>query len=832
MHTFAADRPARVAIPSRATDGRGRLGLAIAASLPALLLTLFALIPQPPYGAEPFQDAWRRHALVTIALLLWICCLAARRRMPSPSPLLLPLLLLAGTLLVANFSHSDWRIGVEPVLDLISAILVLEALAGTPGLSSTSLFLSLMVSAFALAVVALHDVWDRWLDWLALVRAVPGAGGSWLPPTVPRVLEVGSNPNILAPLLALCLPLFLCACLRTRGAPRLIAALSFAVVQLAIFFTLSRSAWIGEACGLAVAGAGFLAARRSSRLPLRQLITAAAAIAIVAFAVLAVTLARGERPLWLFRPSLAARSDFRGAAIHMIAREPLLGIGPGRFVLDYPLTSDGDPAGAVHSHNVPIQIAVEAGLLGLAAAAGVAAGAVLILRRAWRDGDLATRWRVAAVAGGFTSFAAGGMGDALHLFPEILFVLGALLAIALRSRPADGTGWLVRPASPLLARVTSLALRCSSALALLLALLLTAAWIGIDEANAHYGRSLSLAADQRWPASAAEAERASTIDPAMAIYHVQSGVALELEAETTGSAAVRQQAVDELRQALQIEPRASSARLELAVTLANGGRMSEAAALLPRVVADAPRDPLTLLGAAVLLERVRPEDSLPIYAAALAQSPRIVDSPFWQASDFRRARYEEIVSRALAIAGQERNSAGPDATQEIIAAGAGMAGQGQGIVARVDLARAYAAEGNDAAASPILTAAVRERPDDPSVRLALGELDAAEGDRTEARRQWLAGAYLGDTASIMALGNTFAPGPVPKIVESLAAGSLQNLWLRQFSITQQQYRFAFRRQEPLPVVLRGEWLNALPLVYSEMSATLRRWQAGAIQSGG
>jgi len=829
--------------------------MTIAALAPALFLALFALIPQPPYGAEPFHDAWRRHAIVAVALLIWICSLAARRRLASPSGLLLPLLVLLAMFVAANFIHSDWRLGVEPLLDLLAGILVLEALAGTPGLSSTSLTLSLMLSASALAVVALHEVWDRWQDWLALVRAVPGTGSNWLPPTVPRVLDVGTNPNILAPLLTLSVPLVIYSLLRTRGPLRWLAALSLCIVQVAIFFTLSRSAWIGEGFGLAVAGAGLLAARRSSRLPLRRvsiqnppsrqrlkalppadgapgIIAAGVAIAIVAIAVLAVTLLRGERPLWLFRPSLAARSDFRAGALLMIARSPLLGTGPGRFVLIYPLISNGDPAGAVHSHNVPIQIAVDAGLLGLAAAALVAGIAAFLLCRLWRHGNLAERWRVAAVAGGFAAFAAAGMGDALHLFPEILFALGALLAIVLRT-PALAAGASRLPASARShAPLADFGARCSSALMPALAIFLIAAWIRIDLASWHYGHALRLAADQQWRASAAEAARASAIDPELAVYHAQSGVALEVEAESTGSAAIREQAVAEFRRALEIEPRSASIRMELAVTLANGDRMSDAESLLPQIVRDAPRDPLTLLGAGVLEERIRPEDSLPVYAAALAQSPRIVDSPFWQQSEFRRQHYQEIVARALAIAAQEDSSAGPEATREIIADGAGVRISGQGFVARVDLARWYITQGDDLAASQILNAALRERPDDPSVRLALGELDAARGDLVGARRQWLAGAYLGDTASIMDLGNTFDPDTVPRAAQSLASSSLQDLWVRQFSITQQQYRFAFRRQEPLPVVLRGEWLNALPLVYSQMSRALSSWQAGTTQSGG
>jgi len=216
---------------------------------------------------------------------------------------------------------------------------------------------------------------------------------------------------------------------------------------------------------------------------------------------------------------------------------------------------------------------------------------------------------------------------------------------------------------------------------------------------------------------------------------------------------------------------------------------------------------------------------------SLAQSPRLVDSPFWQGIAFRRDHYHEIVDQALARTAMEHDNNDPTAARRIILDGAlggtGEAGAspvpGGDFISRLDRAEQLESEGKEARAAAILKAAVRERPDDPAARLALGRLDAAEGDMRGARAQWLAGAYLGDTASILSLGDSFAPGQVPAPIQDLGAWSVQNLWLRQFSITSQHYRFAFRRQEPWPIILPGDWLNGLPRVYSEMDTALRHW---------
>jgi tetratricopeptide (TPR) repeat protein len=509
----------------------------------------------------------------------------------------------------------------------------------------------------------------------------------------------------------------------------------------------------------------------------------------------------------------------------MIREHPLLGSGPASFSLNYPYLSNGDPAGAVHSHNVLLEIALESGVAGLIAAALAGAGALAILTRLWRHGTGHDRLVAAAVAGALASFVVNGMADALHLFPEILFALGALMAIAVRSGADLGDELSLRPWYYRLGLNRALPL---APFALAAAMLLV--WSRIDLAAGYYSRSISFASQHDWVASALEANRAHTTDPGLAIYPVQEALSLEMAQENGQDNTGRQRAIDLLNRALAVEPRSSITRLDLAPLLEADGQHLAAVDQTTLMVAGAPRDSLVLLAAGVMEEGAHPEQAIADYASAMAESPRIADSPFWQTTAFRRRNFKVIVQQALSKAEGEDSSSGPDAVRQIVSEAAGVdvpsAGQGGALVAKVDLARRLIRGGRSDEAATILAPVGRAHPDDPSIRLALGELDEARGDLRAARGEWLAGAYLGDVESIMHLGDTSPSGRVPARIRELGHWGLADLWDRQFSLAVQHYRFAYRRQEPLPIVLPGDWLNALPALYSRLQSAVDRWDAG------
>jgi O-antigen ligase len=815
----------RVERSARSTTGN--LSRLVAATLPAVLLATYTLVPEPPYGARPFDDTWHRHLIAAIAVALWVVALLIARRLPRQVPLLGTLLLLLAVEAASAAAAPNWRIGVEPVLNLAAGIVIFAALVDCPGLTPRSLRWSLMLTALILSAACLAFVWGRFLDWHALVAAVPDARSALLPPTVPRDLGTGTNPNIVAPLIAFAAPLYLLSFVEFSGSRRLLILVTGIIIQIGIFFTLSRAAWAGEVAGLIVTMLLLLlSANRFPRPNGRWLIAGSIVTgAILAIAVIGAVMlvSTGWRPQWLFRPTVNDRADFRVAGLRMIRQHPVLGSGPGSFVLNYPYVSDGDPVGAVHSHNVALELAVESGLLGFLAAALVAVMAGHILWRLWRRGTLQDRHLVAGVSGGLTVFLVSGSADALHLFPEILFGVGMLLAIAIRALPTKQKS---DPRRDPAARASGLRI-VLGIVPLALAAFLFLAWLAIDRAERHYDRSITLASQHRWLESAAEAQSAADLDPVQPIYLVQQALTIEMAYENHLTPDGRDRAVSLLRRALDLEPRSSLTQLDLAALLESDQRHNAALAQIPLMVAGAPRDSLVLLAAGVLEEPQQPELAVRDYAAAMAQNPRIADSEFWRSTAFRRDHYVEIVRAALSRAAGEDSSGGPESARQIIADASGLplaAGDSSTSVAQIDRARSYIRDGNQSAAAAILNRAERARPDDPAVRLARGELLQSSGDLAGARGEWLVGAYLGDVESIMNLGDTSPGGRVPAKVMELGQWGLADLWDRQFGLAVQHYRFAYRRQEPLPIVLPGDWLNALPPLYPRLKDAVNRWQ--------
>ncbi|MGI8549593.1 MAG: O-antigen ligase family protein [Dehalococcoidia bacterium] len=831
MLTLEAVQAARVATASRQRVNRRQQLLGALA--PTLLLTYFVLTPQPAFARNPFMAAVGHQIVTGAALLLWLTALLVRRRLPGSLPFLLPLFLVLTAQAASTIANTDRRLGLEPSLNLLSVILLFCALCDAPGLSVAALRRAVMLTALIASLVALHSVWGAWQDWLAVLHAVPRSGSPLLPPTIPRINGVGSHVNILALLLTLAAPFYLCTVLQSRAAVAGGAAIALFVIELAIFFTLARSAWAGQAAAVAVLFAGLWLANRPRRLlPRSAAVVGGLGIGLTVLFGMVVLLGSG-RPIWLFRASLAPRSDMRSVGIQIFRQHLWWGAGPGSYALLYPLENGSYPEAAIHSHNVPVQIAADGGIAGLVAALMLLVSAISFLFRLWRRGTSRQRSIVATVAASFAAFLVDGIGDSPHLFSEVLLVLAALMAIAVRSAredcAADHRPWSGYPST----RCPTCAKPVIAVVLLLLGSALCGLWLRIDQAGAHYARSLDLAAQSHWIDSVNEAERAIAIDPTLAIYHVQAGVALEQAWQVDGAVDGRERGIAELRQALALEPRSGVTRLDLAALLVSSDRNDEALALLPEIVHDAGRDPLLLLGDAVLIEQLQPDAAVESYAGLLVLNPSLAGSPFWQENGFRRQHLLSIVDRAVqrvdaVTSGKDRQSLRN--AIELYSGGLQQRAplpEGTDFADRVARGRLLVAEGAYRDAAGLLQQAVAQRPDDPSARIAVGELDACLGGQDGERRQWLAGFYLGDPSSGDRLGDSFPDGAVPPAIISRQANALLGIGLSRFFLAFQHYRFAYARREPLPIVLPGDWLNALPSDYYQMQIDLDRWRAAA-----
>jgi len=123
---------------------------------------------------------------------------------------------------------------------------------------------------------------------------------------------------------------------------RIAAGLAWAVCALALVWTRSRTGWWGALAGLVALGVTLGLARRWKDL---GLVAAGAALSVAVGAATPVRLAwRGERP---YLQSLSTMADLahgsgRGrwvqaqASLNLVKDAPVLGVGPGNWVVHYP----------------------------------------------------------------------------------------------------------------------------------------------------------------------------------------------------------------------------------------------------------------------------------------------------------------------------------------------------------------------------------------------------------------------------------------------------------------------------------------------------------------
>jgi O-antigen ligase len=226
-----------------------------------------------------------------------------------------------------------------------------------------------------------------------------------------------SGLMMLALILALSRVLFM-----TRA--RLWPALVIPALSVVLALSLSRNAWVGACCGVAL-----LLMMRDFRL------TAVLPVAAVVFFAAAppTVLDRVYSMFNLQDPTVSDRFAMMRAGSQIVEAHPVFGAGPNMIERVYPQFRD---AGAVeqtisHLHNVPLQIAAERGLpavvFWLWFVGAVVVGAVALYRAAPRDGPL--RFLSAAALAAAAAMLAAGLTE--HNFGDSEFQIVFLVLITL-----------------------------------------------------------------------------------------------------------------------------------------------------------------------------------------------------------------------------------------------------------------------------------------------------------------------------------------------------------------------------------------------------------------
>ena len=427
------------------------------------------------------------------------------------------------------------RTGIEvPVLALLAAFALATASALNVGMSLRAMG---SIAAFTLALpLALIAV--RWRpSWLGLVTAVPVlafavptlavlawrrvewvlAGAPGLPPL--------RLPNEGTPFGSVAVPPFviwpawaLAGLIEPPAVRRPIRAGLVAVGVPLTILSGSRSAWLGIGVTALVTGIPWAWARRqhlriergpslrSAALVIGGLLAAAAAAALVLPRLTAVTSLVSRVTLW--RDTLNAWSS-----------DALLGIGPG--FMPYARQAAADdftfPVRQPHSHNLPLGVLGDAGIVGLVA------GVTVVLAIGWIAGP----WRCRTPAGRAAALVLVGIGIA-GLFEDLTFLPNFnLLAISLLAMALTDAGAVTWRPMPRLDRpggrfVVGIA---GTAGAVVLATMVVA-----DAGAVAYRAGLDAAIDGRWAAAAASFERSAAIDG----WHPATPKALAIAADAAG----------------------------------------------------------------------------------------------------------------------------------------------------------------------------------------------------------------------------------------------------------------------------------------------------------
>ena len=367
------------------------------------------------------------------------------------------------------------------------------------------------VPVLALAVPSLALIGWRRVEWVL-------AGGPGLPPL--RLPSEGTPFGSVAVPPFVIWPAWALAGLIENARWRRMIRTGLVVVGVP--FTVlsgSRSAWLAIGVTAIVAGVPWAWARRG-RLQVRRWMDPrsllSAGIGLVGVAVVAA----------LVVPRLTALSSvfYRIAlwrdTLTAWATDPLLGIGPGfmSFARQAAAADGTFPVRQPHSHNLPLGVLGDAGLLGLAVALLVVA-TILVVAGPWRSRTPTGRAAALVLLG----LGIGGMSEDLTFLPNFNLLAIGLLAVALLD--AGAVRW--RPVPSGGPRRMAVALAGASG-AVLLSAMVTA-----DAGSISYRVGMDAVAEGRWDAATAGFRHSERLDP----WHPATPKALAVAAAAAGDPA-------------------------------------------------------------------------------------------------------------------------------------------------------------------------------------------------------------------------------------------------------------------------------------------------------
>lgn len=482
------------------------------------------------------------------------------------------------------------------------------------------------------------------------------AGLEFFPSFQQRLSAILGDPNLLAALANLVLPLALAAFLTAKNRILQIALAFYMGLNLLIlYFTDSR----GGLLGMGTAVGSFLLlwiilVSKSGKVQVRRwahwLWQRKVLLLVLVTAVLLAVGYVGWRFL-SFEGSATharvanARDIYWQAGINAFTEDPVTGAGPGMYPIYLMKIWSTPPARPyLHAHGLPFHAAAESGILGLAGHAVLLFALVRRAWGAWRHMDPNARgWWVAAAAG-LLGLTAHSVVDVFYPFPAvgvIEFVFWAFLIYPGKQgeKPNGLNPWLIAVPGLLAAAFTLYCL------------------------NAYWHADMAVTAGSRgdWQTAAAEMQTAAEVDPGMAFYWLQAGYAYGRLAETDPQFV--DEAIAAYQKGIEIEPEYALSRANLGAMLWAAGYESEALHQMRIATSVAPESWILFLNEGTLEEELeQTTDAMSSYTQSLGFNPQISGSNFWDASELRQEALQTAMVSALL------NEPGGDAASLVSAA--------------------------------------------------------------------------------------------------------------------------------------------------------------------
>jgi tetratricopeptide (TPR) repeat protein len=436
---------------------------------------------------------------------------AATRGMPLPRTSIdVPLLALLAAFAIATTSGLNVGMSLRAMASIAGFALALPGALIAIRLRPSWVGVVASVPVLAYSIPTLAVLGWRRVEWI--LAGAPGLPPLRLPSEGTPFGSVAVPPFVIWPAWALA---------GLIEAPAVRRPIRAGLVAVGIPLTVlsgSRSAWLAMAATAVIVGIPWAWARRhrlrwDGRPTGRTLagalggtVLGVAALALVAPRLTSVTSLLERVGLW--RDTLAAWGS-----------DPLLGIGPG-FMPYARQAAAADftfPVRQPHSHNLPLGILGDAGIVGLVAAV------VLVAVIAWVAGP----WRARTSTGRTAAIVLLGLGisglfEDLTFLPNFSLLAIGLLAVALSD--AGAVRWSRLPALAHPREMTGVAAAAAIAAVLLVAMVVA------DAGAIAYRAGIDAAAEGRWAAATEWLQRSAAVDP----WHPATPKALAVTADAAG----------------------------------------------------------------------------------------------------------------------------------------------------------------------------------------------------------------------------------------------------------------------------------------------------------